>query len=69
MSCLVMFKMALEMMRLAVSPIPMGRTPGFLSMAIRRLAIRGAMLVGSTNSVKSRLATKAVECHNSKDVT
>ncbi len=33
---------------LAVSPMPMGRTPGFLSRAIRRQATKGAMLSRST---------------------
>ena len=63
----VMLKMALSMMRLAVSPIPMGRTPGFLSEAIRWLAICGAVLAGSTNSVQRRFATKAKEWQSSKD--
>ena len=45
--------MALGMMRLSVSPIPMGRTPELLSRAIRWLAISGAMLAGSISSVAS----------------
>ena len=43
-----MVRTALAMMRRAVSPIPIGRTPGRLSRAIRRLASRGLIAVGST---------------------
>ena len=56
-SCLVIFKMALAMMCLAVSPILMGQTPGFLSRASRQLDISGAMVAGSTSSVQRRFAT------------
>ncbi len=37
-------------MRLAVSPIPIGRTPGFLLRAISLLAISGAVVSGSTRT-------------------
>ena len=57
--------MALAMMRRAVSPMPMGWTPGFLLRAIKRLAINGAMLVGSTRSVHIRFATKVSDWHRS----
>jgi len=62
-----MFKMALTMMCLAVSPIPMGRTPWFLLRAMRRLGISGAMLAESTNSVQRRFASMASEWQSSKD--
>ena len=39
---------ALAMIRLAVSPMPMGRTPGVLSRAMRRQASSGEMDFGST---------------------
>jgi hypothetical protein len=51
-----MFKIALAMV-----------TPGFLFSAMRRLAISGVMLAGSTNSVQRRLAAKARELHSSED--
>ena len=53
-------------MRLAVSPIPIGRTPGFLSKATRRLAMSGAMVAGSS-SVQRHFAVKAREWQSSKD--
>ena len=65
--CVVMFKMALMMMCLAVSPIPMGRTPWFLLRAMRRLGISSAMLAGSTNSVQRHFAAMASEWQSSKD--
>ena len=67
MSCLVVFKMALAMMRLVVSPILIGWTPGFLLRAIRWLAISGATIAGSTSSVHSRRAVAAREWHSSED--
>ena len=54
-------KMVLAMIRLAVSPIPIGRTPGFLSSAMRRQDKRGAILAGSTRSVHSLCAVRARE--------
>ena len=60
-SCLVIDKMALAMIRLAVSPIPIGRTPGFLSSAMRRQDKRGAILSESTRSVHSLCAVRARE--------
>ena len=55
------------MMRLAVSPIPIGRTPGFLSRAIRRHAKKEAMTEGSTRLVQRRLATEASALHKSRE--
>ena len=66
-SCLVTDKIALAIMRLDVSPIPIGRTPGFLFRAIRRLARRGAILFGSTNSVHKRRAVRAMEWQSSNE--
>ena len=63
-----MVNIALAMMRLAVSLIPIGRTPGFLSRAIRWLAKMGAMLVGSTRQVQRRFATEARDRQRSLDV-
>ena len=46
-----------------VSPIPIGCMPGFLSRAMRRLAMCGAILAGSTDSVQRHLAVRAREWH------
>ena len=59
MSVLAMVRMALAMIRLAVSPMPIGRTPGFLLRAIRRQANRGAVMEGSTMSVQRHRAVLA----------
>ena len=59
--------MTLAMMRLAVSPIPMGRTPEFLSRAIKQHAKKEAMAEGSTKLVQRRLATEASEWHKSRE--
>ena len=50
---------ALAIIRLAVSPMPMGRMPGCLSKAISRQASRGDKDLGSTYDVQSLLATWA----------
>ena len=44
----VMESIALAIIRLAVSPMPIGQTLGFLSSAIRRQARRGETHLGST---------------------
>ena len=67
MSALVMVKMAFAMIRLAVSPIPIGRTPGHLLRAISRRDNRGAVAMGSTMSVHRRLAETAREWHRLLD--
>jgi hypothetical protein len=54
---------ALEMILLGTSPTPIGRTPGCLLNGIRRLAISGLKLLGSTSDVEIRLATAASEVH------
>ena len=47
-SGLAMKSIALAIIHLAVSPMPIGRTPGFLSRAIRWQASRGETHLGST---------------------
>ena len=54
---------ALVMMRLAVSPMPMGRTPGHLSRAISLQARSGPRPSGSTREEQSRFATSARDWH------
>ena len=58
---------ALAIIRRAVSPIPIGRTPGFLSRAISRQAKRDEIDFGSTYEVQILLATRAKEWHSSLD--
>ena len=58
---------ALAMIRLAVSPMPMGRTPGVLSRAMRRQASSGEMDFGSTSAVHILLAVEASELHRLVD--
>ena len=58
---------ALAMIRRAVSPMPMGRTPGLLSRAMRRQASRGEIDFGSTSEVQILLAVDASALHRSAD--
>ena len=51
----------------AVSPIPIGQTPGFLFKAIRREDKKGAINDGFIESVHKRLATRAREVHRSSE--
>ena len=67
MSCWVICNIALAMIRHATSPIPIGRTPGFLSRAMRRQAKSGAVVDGSINSVQKRFAVLARDWHNSDE--
>ena len=53
------------MIRRATSPIPIGRTPGHLSSAIRRQATNASMPDGSTKVVQILLATKDNAWHRS----
>lgn len=62
-----MVKIAFAIMRLAVSPIPIGRTPGFLLRAISLLAISGAVVSGSTRTVQRRFPVEARDQHRSRD--
>jgi len=59
--------MAFETIQRLVSPMPMGRTPGFLSSAIRRQARRGESVSGSTLDTAIRRATEASELHRSAE--
>ena len=59
MSGRMVHRTVLSMIRLAVSPMPMGRTPGCLSRAINRRAKKGDTDLGSTYDVQSLLATWA----------
>ena len=52
---------ALAIIRRAVSPMPIGRTPGFLSRAMSRQARKGDRDFGSTYDVHILLATRARE--------
>ena len=58
---------ALAIIRRAVSPIPIGRIPGFLSRAISQQSKRGEIDFGSTYEVQILLATRAKEWHSSLD--
>ena len=69
MSTLIALTIALPMMRLGVSPIPIGLTPGHLSRATRRRQATNAdRLRGSTKQVHRRLAVTAIASHKSVDV-
>ena len=54
-------------MRRAVSPIAMGSTPGHLSSAIRRQAVKAASPLGFTNDEQIRLATEAMSSYRSAE--
>ena len=56
---------ALAMIRRAVSPMPIGQTPGFLSRAMSRQARRGEIALGSTYEVQILLVTIAKLWHRS----
>ena len=56
-----MVKMALAMIRLTVSPMPIGCTPVHLLRVINRHDNKGAIAMGSTMSVHRRLAETARE--------
>ena len=58
---------ALPMMRRNDSPMPIGRTPGFLSSGIRRLLRRALTPEGSTCSVARRRATSATALQSSSE--
>ena len=68
MSSLIALAIALPRMRLSVSPIPIGLTPGHLSRATRRQATNADRLCGSTKLVEIRLAVAAIASHRSVDV-
>ena len=63
-SCISGFMMkrtALAIIRRAVSPMPIGRTPGCLSSAMRRQASSGAMDAGCTCVVQTSSACVAFQ--------
>ena len=60
-------RIALLMIRRAVSPIPMGLTPGHLSSAIRRQAVKAVSPLGSTCDEQIRLATEAMASQRSAE--
>ena len=62
-----MKRIALAIIPLAVSPVPIG--PGFLSMAIRRQTRRDETHLGSTKEVQSLFVTRASELHRSVDTS
>ena len=67
MFCFITESTALAIIRLTVYPIPIGRTPGFLSKAISRQARRGEIDFKSTYELKIILATRAKEMQSSFD--
>ena len=58
---------ALAIIRCVVSPMPIGRIPGFLSRAISLQARRGEIDLGSMYEVQILLATRAREWQSSFD--
>ena len=57
------YKMAFARILRGTSPIPIGRTPGFLSKGINLQATKGARNVGSISKVARQRATDAKELH------
>ena len=62
-------RMALEVILLTTSQMPIGRTPGRLSRAINQQAKKGANVDGCTYWVHSRRARRAREWHNSSEAS
>ena len=58
---------ALAIIRLAVSPMPMGRTTGFLFRTMRQQASRGEMDFGSTNEVQILVEVEASVLQRSRE--
>ena len=67
MSSLRVDAIAFPIILLAVSPMPMGRTPGHLSKAMSLQATKADSPLGSTKLVLSRLATAARVSHSSEE--
>ena len=63
MPSLMVLTIALQMIRRTVSPIPIGRTLGSLSRAMRRQATNDDRLAGSTKDVQRRFARIASAWH------
>ena len=66
-SSLITARTAFAMIRLAVSPMPMGRTPGHLSRAISLQARKGASPRGSRCEMQRRFAKSASAWHRSSE--
>ena len=60
-------RIAFAIILLTTSQIRIGRTPGFLSRAIRRHDNRGARLSGSTKILQRCFVSKASEWHRSSE--
>ena len=67
MSAFTIDSTALAIIHLAVSPMPMGRTLGFLFRARRRQVSRGEMDFGSKKEVQILLAVEASLLHRSRE--
>ena len=67
MSSLMAAAIAFPMMRRAVSPMPIGLTPGHLSRAMSRQATKADSPLGSTKQEQIRLAMEARASHKSVD--
>ena len=67
MSPLVILNTALAIIRLGISPIPMGPTPGFLFNAMSQQDNNGDKILGSMYSVHRRLAHSASDWHRALD--
>ena len=67
MSPFVTDSIALAMILLTTSHTPMGRTPGFLSSAIKQQDNNGARPSGSTNVLQSHLVSNTREWHRSSE--
>ena len=65
MSDFAILRMALPIILLAVSQMPIGQTPGFLSSGVRRQLTKPVRPIGSTNSVEILRASKARELQRS----
>ena len=63
----MMVRMALPITLLVTSPIPIGHTPGHLSMATNLLAVSGLNGSGSTGEEQILLAAHANATHSSDD--
>ena len=66
-SLLMNIAIAFPITRRAVSPIPIGHTPGRLSSAINRLATKAEIPFGSTYPMQSLLDVLAIDSQRSAD--
>ena len=68
-SSLTIYRMALPIILLATSPIPMGLTPGCLSMTMSLHDVSAFRPTGSTKVVQRRRPTAATALHRSRDAS